>query len=121
MSLGLLVTESALHVQPESEENCKEVIIRQDQPDSETKRKAYLWCKDFLHGAWRSVSEDDFEITIIRYAYLFAQNNLNNVHHCCRRFTIIIICFGCLVMYVFNYLFIYVIGLQISLSFRYTP
>ncbi|XP_056454043.1 choline kinase alpha isoform X1 [Gadus chalcogrammus] len=66
MSLGLLVTESALHVQPESEENCKEVIIRQDQPDSETKRKAYLWCKDFLHGAWRSVSEDDFEITIIR-------------------------------------------------------
>ncbi|CAL8357494.1 unnamed protein product [Lota lota] len=66
MSLGLLVTEGALHVQPESEENCKEVISRPDQPDSETKRKAYLWCKEFLHGAWKSVSEDDFQITIIR-------------------------------------------------------
>ncbi|CAL8238291.1 unnamed protein product, partial [Merluccius merluccius] len=66
MSLGLLVTEGALHVQPESEEGCKEAVTRPDQPGAETKRKAYLWCKEFLHGAWRSVSEEDFQITIIR-------------------------------------------------------
>ena len=106
MSLGLLVTESSLHVQPESEDNCKEVIVRPDQPDSETKRKAYFWCKEFLHGAWRSVSEDDFEITIIRYAYLFTQNILNNVHHCCGWFiTYLSRLFSLCVYYLFIYLF----------------
>ncbi|KAM4619054.1 choline kinase alpha isoform 1-T1 [Polymixia lowei] len=64
MSLGILVTENALQVQPDADD-CKD-IIRPDQPDLETKRKAYLWCREFLHGAWKIVSEEDFQITIIR-------------------------------------------------------
>lgn len=71
MSLGLLVTENALQVQPdtvEEEESCKELLIRpDDQPDSDTRAKAYLWCREFLHGAWKSLSEEDFQITVIRY------------------------------------------------------
>ncbi|XP_038562183.1 choline kinase alpha isoform X2 [Micropterus salmoides] len=65
MSLGLLVTENALQVQPDIEEDCKE-LVRLDQPDLDTQHKAYLWCREFLHGAWKSLSEDDFQITIIR-------------------------------------------------------
>ncbi|KAG7281564.1 hypothetical protein CRUP_007598 [Coryphaenoides rupestris] len=70
MSLGLMVTESELHAQPESpEELCKEAAIT--RPDSElidaqTARKAFLCCTEFLHGAWKSVAEEDFQITIIR-------------------------------------------------------
>lgn len=67
MSLGLLVTENALQVQPDIEEDCKE-LVRLDQPDLDTQHKAYLWCREFLHGAWKSLSEDDFQITIIRYS-----------------------------------------------------
>ncbi|XP_062860197.1 choline kinase alpha [Trichomycterus rosablanca] len=62
MSLGLLVTENALQVQPDAEPEC----IRSDEPDHDTKHKAYLWCKEFLHGAWKSVEEEDFQITVIR-------------------------------------------------------
>ncbi|KAK2848110.1 hypothetical protein Q7C36_009792 [Tachysurus vachellii] len=64
MSLGLLVTENELHVQPDTESACK--AIRADEPDPETKHNAYLWCKEFLHGAWRAIKEEDFQITIIR-------------------------------------------------------
>lgn len=66
MSLGLLVTENALQVQPDAQEDCKELVCP-DQPDLDTQRKAYLWCREFLHGAWKSLDEDDFHITIIRY------------------------------------------------------
>ncbi len=66
MSLGLLVTENALQVQPDVVEDCKE-LVRPEQPEPETRRKAYLWCREFLHGAWKSLTEDDFNITIIRY------------------------------------------------------
>ncbi|XP_015248344.1 PREDICTED: choline kinase alpha-like isoform X2 [Cyprinodon variegatus] len=65
MSLGLLVTENALHVQPDTQEDCKDVV-RPDQPDLETRRKAFLWCREFLHGAWKTLSQEDFHITIIR-------------------------------------------------------
>lgn len=65
LSLGLLVTENALEVQPDTEPDCKD-IIQLDEADLDTKRKAYLWCKEFLHGAWKSVSEEDFQISIIR-------------------------------------------------------
>ena len=66
LSLGLLVTENALQVQPSTEEDCKD-LVRLDQPDLDTRRKAYLWCREFLHGAWKSLAEEDFHITIIRY------------------------------------------------------
>lgn len=69
MSLGLLVTENALQVQPDTVEDSKE-LVRPDQPDLDTRRKAYLWCREFLHGAWKILSEDDFHITIIRYSLL---------------------------------------------------
>lgn len=66
LSLGLLVTENVLQVQPSTEEHCKE-LIRPDEPDPDTRRKAYLWCREFLHGSWKSLHESDFKITIIRY------------------------------------------------------
>ncbi|XP_043979487.1 choline kinase alpha isoform X2 [Gambusia affinis] len=65
MSLGLLVTANALHVQPDTQEDSRE-LVRPEQPDLETRRKAYLWCREFLHGAWKGLAEEDFEITIIR-------------------------------------------------------
>lgn len=66
MSLGLLVTENALQVQPDAQEDSKE-LVRSDLPDTDTRRKAYLWCREFLHGAWKTLTEEDFRITIIRY------------------------------------------------------
>lgn len=67
MSLGLLVTEHAQQVQPDTEESCKE-LVRPELPDPDTQRRAFLWCREFLHGAWKSLSEDDFHITVIRYS-----------------------------------------------------
>ncbi|XP_039989824.1 choline kinase alpha isoform X2 [Xiphias gladius] len=65
MSLGLLVSENALQVQPDTQEDCKELVCP-DQPNLDTRGKAYLWCREFLHGAWKSLAEDDVHITIIR-------------------------------------------------------
>ncbi|KAJ0029528.1 hypothetical protein NQD34_004525 [Periophthalmus magnuspinnatus] len=65
MSLGLLVTENALHVQPKVQEECKE-LMRPEQLDLDTRRNAYCWCREFLHGAWKRLTEDNFQITIIR-------------------------------------------------------
>ncbi|KAJ8396657.1 hypothetical protein AAFF_G00014950 [Aldrovandia affinis] len=65
MSLGLLVSENELHVQPDIEPESKDVI-RPEEPDQHIKRKAYLWCKEFLHGAWKTLNEEDFQISIIR-------------------------------------------------------
>lgn len=36
--------------------------------DSRTRRKAYLWCKEFLPGAWRGLREEQLRITPIRSA-----------------------------------------------------
>ncbi|KAF5907633.1 choline kinase alpha-like isoform X1, partial [Clarias magur] len=64
MSLGLLVTENELQVQPDSEPACK--ALRDEEPDHEIKHQAYLWCKEFLHGAWKCIEEEDFQLTTIR-------------------------------------------------------
>ena len=69
LSLGLLVTENVHQVQPSTEEICKELICP-DEPDPDTRRKAYMWCKAFLHGSWKNLHENDFKITIIRYGLL---------------------------------------------------
>ncbi|XP_036272387.1 choline kinase alpha isoform X3 [Pipistrellus kuhlii] len=37
-----------------------------EQPEPRTRRRAYLWCKEFLPGAWRGLREDQFLISIIR-------------------------------------------------------
>ncbi|KAJ8249126.1 hypothetical protein GJAV_G00231450 [Gymnothorax javanicus] len=65
LSLDLLVSEHELHVQPDAEPECKDVV-RPEEPDQQTKHKAYLWCKEFLHGAWKTLLEEDFQISIIR-------------------------------------------------------
>ncbi|CAN9498613.1 unnamed protein product [Ophioblennius macclurei] len=69
MSLGLLVTENAVHVQPDARVQEKEdldQLDRTEQPDPETRTKAYLWCREFLHGAWRRLDLDQFRISVIR-------------------------------------------------------
>ncbi|XP_051580419.1 choline/ethanolamine kinase isoform X1 [Myxocyprinus asiaticus] len=33
--------------------------------DPDTRRRAFSWCRDFLSGSWRTISEHDFEITIV--------------------------------------------------------
>nr|XP_056713024.1 choline kinase alpha-like [Euleptes europaea] len=40
----------------------------ENQTDPRTRRKAYLWCKEFLLGAWRGLREDQLRITPIRSA-----------------------------------------------------
>nr|XP_061813091.1 choline kinase alpha-like [Nerophis lumbriciformis] len=65
MALGLLVSENALQVQPDAQEDCKEQV-RPESPDQDTRLNAYLWCKEFLNGSWKTLAEDDFDITIIR-------------------------------------------------------
>ncbi|XP_054998113.1 choline kinase alpha isoform X2 [Sorex araneus] len=37
-----------------------------EQPEPRTRRRAYLWCKEFLPGAWRGLREDQFHISVIR-------------------------------------------------------
>lgn len=65
LALGLLVTENVLQVQPGAEERCKEPL-RPDEPDPDTRRRAHLWCTEFLHGSWKSLKEGDLKVTIIR-------------------------------------------------------
>uniref|UniRef100_A0A8C4WH63 Ethanolamine kinase n=1 Tax=Gopherus evgoodei TaxID=1825980 RepID=A0A8C4WH63_9SAUR len=38
----------------------------EEEPDSRTRRKAYLWCKEFLPGAWRGLQEEQLRISPIR-------------------------------------------------------
>lgn len=78
MSLGLLVTEHALQVQPDTPEDCKE-LIRPNEPDADTRRNAYLWCREFLHGVWKTLAEDEFNITIIRYEFLHIKKHIISV------------------------------------------
>ncbi|XP_028651909.1 choline kinase alpha [Erpetoichthys calabaricus] len=65
LTLGLLVDTGELQVQPDPQPECKDVI-RAEEPDEQTRRKAYLWCKEFLHGAWKKINVDEFHISIIR-------------------------------------------------------
>ncbi|XP_069326404.1 choline kinase alpha isoform X4 [Eulemur rufifrons] len=37
-----------------------------EQPEPRTRRRAYLWCREFLPGAWRGLREDEFHISVIR-------------------------------------------------------
>ncbi|XP_060239471.1 choline kinase alpha isoform X4 [Meriones unguiculatus] len=40
--------------------------LAEELPESRTRRRAYLWCKEFLPGAWRGLREDQFHISVIR-------------------------------------------------------
>lgn len=39
---------------------------RSDAVDRETRGRAYAWCRDFLSGSWKTISEQDFQISIVR-------------------------------------------------------
>ncbi|KAM9278662.1 choline kinase alpha isoform 2-T2 [Morus bassanus] len=56
---GAAIPPSALPPPPEEEE--EEALI-----DPRTRRKAYLWCKEFLPGAWRGLREEQLRINPIR-------------------------------------------------------
>lgn len=39
---------------------------RSVEVDSETRGRAYTWCRDFLSGSWKTLDDDDFQISIVR-------------------------------------------------------
>ncbi|KAG9331406.1 hypothetical protein JZ751_019296 [Albula glossodonta] len=39
---------------------------RKEEVDRETKSKAYALCREFLSGTWKIISEEDFQISIVR-------------------------------------------------------
>lgn len=62
--MGLLIAQNGLRVQHEEATDYK--AGKQDEPDQQTKHKAYMWCKEFLRGAWKTLTEEEFQISIIR-------------------------------------------------------
>uniref|UniRef100_A0A8C9V7L8 Ethanolamine kinase n=2 Tax=Scleropages formosus TaxID=113540 RepID=A0A8C9V7L8_SCLFO len=38
---------------------------RTDEVDRDTKARAFAWCRDFLSGAWRDISLEEFQISIV--------------------------------------------------------
>lgn len=39
---------------------------RSEEVDRDTKSRAFLWCRDFLSGSWKTIQEVDFQISIVR-------------------------------------------------------
>lgn len=39
---------------------------RTEGVDRETKSRAFTWCQSYLSGAWNTISQEDFEIRIVR-------------------------------------------------------
>lgn len=40
---------------------------RSEGVDQETRSRAFTWCQNFLSGAWKTVTQEDLEISIVRY------------------------------------------------------
>ncbi|KAF4071989.1 hypothetical protein AMELA_G00269210 [Ameiurus melas] len=38
---------------------------RTEEVDRETRRRAFTWCRNFLSGAWKTISLEDFDISIV--------------------------------------------------------
>lgn len=38
---------------------------RTEEVDRDTRTRAYAWCRDFLSGSWKSIREEDFQISIV--------------------------------------------------------
>lgn len=38
---------------------------RSEEVDRDTKSRAFLWCRDFLSGSWKTIQEVDFQISIV--------------------------------------------------------
>lgn len=43
---------------------------RTEDVDRDTRLRAFAWCRDFLSGSWKTIQEDEFQISIIRYIVL---------------------------------------------------
>lgn len=39
---------------------------RTEEVDRDTRGRAFTWCRDFLSGPWKTIREDDFQISIVR-------------------------------------------------------
>lgn len=40
---------------------------RTEEVDRDTKGRAFAWCRDFLSGPWKTIQEEDFQISIVRW------------------------------------------------------
>uniref|UniRef100_A0A674N3I8 ethanolamine kinase n=1 Tax=Takifugu rubripes TaxID=31033 RepID=A0A674N3I8_TAKRU len=38
---------------------------RSEEVDLDTRSRAFAWCRDFLSGSWKTLGEDDFQISIV--------------------------------------------------------
>ncbi|XP_018519419.1 choline/ethanolamine kinase [Lates calcarifer] len=38
---------------------------RTEEVDRDTRGRAFAWCRDFLSGSWKTIQEDDFQISIV--------------------------------------------------------
>ncbi|KAM9352477.1 choline/ethanolamine kinase [Symphorus nematophorus] len=38
---------------------------RTEEVDRDTRGRAYAWCRDFLSGSWKTIDEEDFQISIV--------------------------------------------------------
>lgn len=38
---------------------------RTEEVDRDTRGRAFAWCRDFLSGSWKSIREEDFQISIV--------------------------------------------------------
>ncbi|XP_040894887.1 choline/ethanolamine kinase [Toxotes jaculatrix] len=38
---------------------------RTEEVDRDTRVRAFAWCRDFLSGSWKTIQEDDFQISIV--------------------------------------------------------
>lgn len=39
---------------------------RTEEVDRDTRGRAFAWCRDFLSGSWKTLTESDFQISIVR-------------------------------------------------------
>lgn len=39
---------------------------RTEEVDRDTRNRALAWCRDFLSGSWKTLQEDDFQVSIVR-------------------------------------------------------
>lgn len=40
---------------------------RTEEVDRDTRGRAFTWCQSFLSGAWKTITQEEFEISIVRY------------------------------------------------------
>lgn len=39
---------------------------RTEEVDRDTRARALTWCRDFLSGSWKTLQEEDFQVSIVR-------------------------------------------------------